>query len=325
MRLHELLLLKLDFVLYHMVGAPIAAMLPARLAYLLAKVHGDFRHRLDTSLRREVASCLEGVLGSQLDAVGRELVVQDYFRLLSCETVDALRLIGSGRRLTSLVQVRGLEHLTAAIGRGKGVILCGAHFGSWRTSFRFLSLLGFPLTIVARTSRDKGGYRFRFRQPFYWLVWNRYFAHHLRREMLERGTENLGIAVRLARILDANELVCMDLDHTVGPTETANPVVVDFLGGRVRLLPGIVAVAQVTGAQVLVALIHRTSDWRHQVLEITPPISITADIVYSLRNCMVVLETAVRLRPAHWRYWNMEHLRKIGLHKERSGFGTFKG
>jgi lauroyl/myristoyl acyltransferase len=40
--------------------------------------------------------------------------------------------------LRKLVEIRGREHLDAALATGKGAILCSAHFGSYNNAFSLL-------------------------------------------------------------------------------------------------------------------------------------------------------------------------------------------
>ena len=47
------------------------------------------------------------------------------------------------------VTVEGLDHLDAALGRGKGAIGVSAHLGNWELGAAGLSLLGYPINAVA--------------------------------------------------------------------------------------------------------------------------------------------------------------------------------
>jgi len=78
---------------------------------------------------------------------------------------------------------------------------------------------------------------------------------------------------------------------------------VDFLNGKASLLPGAIKIAQLTGARVLMMFMRRSADWRHQVLEISPPMSMEGDTVTVFRRCFAMVEAAIRRNPAHWRRW----------------------
>ena len=61
-----------------------------------------------------------------------------------------MRLRGRARSLGKLVEIRGREHLDAALAGGKGAILCGAHFGSYNCAFSLLHVSGSPVTSIGR-------------------------------------------------------------------------------------------------------------------------------------------------------------------------------
>ena len=61
-----------------------------------------------------------------------------------------MRLRGRARALGKLVEIRGREHLDAALAAGKGAILCSAHFGSYDSAFSLLHASGFPVTSIGR-------------------------------------------------------------------------------------------------------------------------------------------------------------------------------
>ena len=70
-------------------------------------------------------------------------------------------------------------------------------------------------------------------------------------------------------------------------SDRARAVEVPFLGRRAGLLPGAVALAQMTGAPLLMGFVYRAADYRHQVLEISAPVPVegeTGDGIRALRR-----------------------------------------
>ena len=61
-----------------------------------------------------------------------------------------MRLRGPARFLARLVEIRGREHLQAALAGGRGAILCTAHYGSHQSAFSLLHASGIPLTTMGR-------------------------------------------------------------------------------------------------------------------------------------------------------------------------------
>ena len=81
--------------------------------------------------RAEVVRNLGQLLGDDLGPDDAERLTRDWFRLASCNAIDVMRLRYRARPLRRLVEIRGREHLEAALAGGKGAIVCSAHFGSF--------------------------------------------------------------------------------------------------------------------------------------------------------------------------------------------------
>ena len=77
-------------------------------------------------------------------------MTREWFRLGSCEEVDVKRVRRGTRPLRRLIEIRGREHLEAALAKGKGAILCTGHFGSYDSGFSVLHATGFPVTSIGR-------------------------------------------------------------------------------------------------------------------------------------------------------------------------------
>jgi len=286
---------------------PLSILLPAPFAYGIALLRGDLLCRfgklyseLDRSYfsREEIISTLKRVLGDQLSPEERSRVARDFFRLRCCEMVDALRF-GRDRSLSRLVEIRGLDNIKAALVASKGAILCSAHFGSNYLCSSLLGSLGFPITIIARFSYED---RVTATQRFF----NALIRKRLVVRLLQSGS--FDVAVQAAILLHQNELIGTMLDAYGVSGENARRITIDFLNGKASLLPGAIKIAQLTGARVLMVFMRRSADWRHQVLEISPPMSVEGDTVTVFRRCFAIVEAAIRRNPAHWRRWTTSDL-----------------
>jgi Kdo2-lipid IVA lauroyltransferase/acyltransferase len=291
------------------------AFLPAPLAYKVACLRGDWRYRLDTYAREGIMRGLKEVLGDQLSPAERARVTRNYFRLRACEAVDMARLAGRGLALARLVEIRGLEHIEAALAAGKGAILASAHFGSLDSCFSLIGALGFPITVIGRWPSRFGRPIERF---FFQLFIQKPVEHHRRRPNIQ-PREQLDTAVQAAAILRKNELIGICLDAPVLAASRRRAVSIDFLNGQALLLPGATTIAQLTGAPVLMTFMRRSPDWRHQVLEISPPVPLDGDTITAFRRCVAVMEAAIRQDPAHWNFWyGLSDLVKLGLLSEQT-------
>ena len=73
-----------------------------------------------------------------------------------CRTmVELLKLpYLSAAQITDMVDMRGAEHVEAALARGQGVVLLTAHFGNWELGGARMARAGWPVTVVARDSAE---------------------------------------------------------------------------------------------------------------------------------------------------------------------------
>lgn len=298
---HRKTILDLEEVLYRMVLVPLFAFLPARLAYGLARWRGRWRYHHDGLTRQQIKRNLGLVLGEQLDQAERARLALDFFQRHACEAIDVMRLAGRGRALARLVEIRGLEHIEAALAAGKGALICSAHFGSFNAAFSLIGACGFPITSVGDWRSTWTGMP-SIRRTLWRLVHDRLLEGH-RRPNIEPVKEGPGIAVQMAEILRSNEVIALAIETPPPPEERPRAVAVDFLGRQSFLLPGSINLAQITGSPVLVLVMRRLADWRHQVLEVSPPVPLNADTATAFRRCMAMLETPIRQQVAYWDYW----------------------
>jgi KDO2-lipid IV(A) lauroyltransferase len=106
----------------------LTAALPRRFALRLHKVLGRLVAVLSPRSRRVVRRNLE-VCFPELDARSIRRIAGRYFANMGAFVAElALSWYGSEERRQSLCRVEGLEHLQAALARGKGVVLFTGHF-----------------------------------------------------------------------------------------------------------------------------------------------------------------------------------------------------
>lgn len=297
-------LLKYEQMLFRILALPIALM-PAPIAYGLAVLRGDYLFSLDTSTREARLESLERAFGDELTPLTIKRILRDTFRLRSCERVDVMRLIGDGNRLRGLVSINGLENIQQSLTIGKGVILCSAHFGSYESSISLLSRRGLPITFITgedwKATPDHAISSLR-KLGRVFLLYTPMVSHHLRRKNII--TSDRFSAVKAAKVLQNGELVFTQLDKIVKRRDLTRAISAEFLNSKRMFLPGAIALAKSSGAPILITLIRRASDWRHQILDISRPISLEGETDDCLRRCMTVIESAIRARPALWRHWD---------------------
>jgi phosphatidylinositol dimannoside acyltransferase len=303
--------------------APALARLPAALGYRIACWNGDLLFRSQAGTRTEVTRNVRLVLGNELSPAAGQQVVRDWFRLASCRAVDVKRLRQGARPLRRLVEIRGREHLEAALAAGKGAILCSAHFGSHASGLSVLHASGFPVTHIGRWDHNYNyDYRVNYNhrvgvssaERWFWeLVYARPVRRYRQRPNIEPWPGRPQAAVLAAAALRANEVVSISIDAPPLDNELARAVEVPFLGGRAPLLPGVVTLAQLTGAPVLMAFLYRKADYRHQVWEISAPVPLEGGTATAFGRCVAEVSAAIRRSPAHWNLWDTVDLARLGL------------
>ena len=308
------LLRTVEGVAYWAAAAPVLARMPAALGYRMACWRGDWLCRRQAAKRTELARNLRQVLGNELSPAAVEQVTRDWFRLASCEAVDVMRLRHRARPLRRLVEIRGREHLEAALAAGKGAIICSAHFGSYDSAFSVLHASGFPVTTIGRWQYKYTAGLSSAERRFWDRVYARPVRRHRQRPNIEPWPGRFEVAARAAAALRANEVVTISIDAPPLDSDQARAVEVPFLGRRARLLPGVVTLAQLTGAPVLMGFLYRSADYRHQVLEISAPVPVDGETATAFGRCAAEVSAAIRRSPAHWRYWaSTADLANLGL------------
>ena len=309
------LLRSVDAVVYWAAAAPVLARLPAALGYRIACWRGDWFFRFEAGRRTELARNLRLVLGNELSDEAVQQVTREWYRLNSCQPVDVKRLRHGARSLLRrLVEVRGREHLEAALAAGKGAILCTGHFGSYNCGFSVLHASGFPVTTIGRWQYRRVANLSSVQRWFWDRVYARPLMRLQQRPNIEPWPGRVEVAVLAAAVLRANEVLVISIDTPPLDADRARAVEVPFLGRRAGLVPGAVTLAQLTGAPLLMGFFYRTADYRHQVWEISAPVPVEGDTATAFERCAAEVSAAIRRSPAHWEFWmNTGDLADLGL------------
>jgi phosphatidylinositol dimannoside acyltransferase len=301
----ERLLRSVEGVAYWAAVAPVVSCLPAALSYRIACRRGDWHFRSRHRKRAELVANLMELLGDELGPDAAEELTRSWFRFASCEAIDVMLLRNRARALRRLVEIRGREHLDAALAAGKGAILCSAHFGSYDSAFSLLGASGLPVTTIGRWQHNYTSGLSSAERRFWDLVYARRVRRHRHRPNIEPWAGRVGVAARAAAVLRANEVLTIAIDAPPLSSDMARAVEVPFLGRQARLLPGAVALARLTGAPLLMGFMYRTAEYRHQVLEISAPVELSAedDEATAFARCAAEVSAAIERSPAHWAYW----------------------
>ena len=193
----------------------------------------------------------------------------------------------------AIVRVEGVDTLTAALARGKGVLALTGHFGNFEVA-TVAALTQFP------EMRDRIHFVRRAIKPR-WLdaLVNRRFKRAGFGVMSKRGSLD-AILDRLA----AGDLVVYPFDQHASPPDG---IAVDFFGHPAWTFKSLAIIALATGAPVLPGAAWREPDGRHVLRFEEPVVPIEADKVgeeirLNTRAYNAALERLVLRHPEQW-FW----------------------
>ena len=130
------------------------AMLPFPALLATGRALGSLLRHLPISFvriaRRNIELCFP-----ELDASAREQLLKEHFKSLGIALMEVpLAWWITPKQLAQLVRIEGVEHLQAAMARGKGVILLTAHFTSLELAGRTLLAVA-PVKFLYRPTKNE--------------------------------------------------------------------------------------------------------------------------------------------------------------------------
>lgn len=193
------------------------------------------------------------------------------------------------RRIEDMMNVEGIEHVDAALERGRGCIVITAHYGNWELMARRLVILGYKVNVIARDSDDPGmtGITTRIREGGGYRVFDRDEPIIGAFRALKRN-ECLGI------LPDQNE---------------SGGIFVDFFGRPVATAVGPAVLSLRSGAPMVPMFSVRMPDGRYKAtaypaIEFDPTGNEEEDIRELMTRVNQVIEREVRRHPDQWLWFH---------------------
>jgi KDO2-lipid IV(A) lauroyltransferase len=222
------------------------------------------------------------------DAGRRRAVVREMFRGTARNLVDLFRL-GNGRTRRAVVgsvRFEGLEHLDAALARGRGVVLLSAHLGNWEVLAAALAARGYPLSVIVQDLFDRRSDR----------LLNRW-----RRASGVGVVRRQGGLLRAARVLREGGILGTLVDQDAG----GPAVFVPFFGRPARTPVGPFRLGRRVGAELVPAWIAMDESGVHRATvrpalpapgSADPEEAVRADV----ERWHAILEEAIGAHPGQW-------------------------
>jgi KDO2-lipid IV(A) lauroyltransferase len=204
------------------------------------------------------------------------------------------------------IRTEGLDNYLAAKARGNGVLIVTGHLGAWELSSFYHSLMGFPMSMVARPLDN------RRLDEFVNGIRCLHGNHVLCKDDFARG---------LLTAMRRGETVGILMDTNMTPPQG---VFVEFFGKQACAASGVARVALKTGAAVLPGFMLWEQAERRYVLHFGSQLEFEqsgdadADIVAATQQCTSAIESWIRRYPDQWlwihRRWKTRPAGEAGIY-----------
>jgi KDO2-lipid IV(A) lauroyltransferase len=261
----------------------LGAALPPRLQLATGSLIGWLFFTLKRRERRIAARNLE-ICFPELDPVARRRLLRRHFRSVGLSLVE----MGIGwftpiDKLRRRVEVKGQEHLAAALAAGKGALLVTAHFTPIEIGVGILE--DFPGTVNSL-------YRPQRNAMMDYLILRgrgRFAATQIPRDNVRL----------LLKLLKKNEAVLYMPDQTYLGNQSA---LIPFFGEPAMTNIATSKLAEISGARVLPYWFRRKSDDRNYEVEIGPPLEDFpgTDPIADTQRLVALLEARIRETPEQY-------------------------
>ena len=233
--------------------------------------------------RKHVARVNLELCFPKMSAIERERLLKEHFAALGVAFVEmGAAWWASDRKLEGLAEVKGLEHLEAALEKGRGAILLSAHFVFLEIGLRLFSRT-MPCYMIYRPNRNPLLDR---------IIQNGRNRHP--GEMISRDD-----ARSLLRALKRNHPVWYppDMDHG-----RRNSVFADFFGQPAATVKATARYAKMSGSPVIPFYFFRKPGFRGYEIVLLPPLEDfpSGDEQKDARRVNAVLESEIRKHPEQY-------------------------
>jgi len=188
----------------------------------------------------------------------------------------------------AVIEATGLEHVDAAIARGKPIIFYSGHFGNWEVAALAAALYGLKLAAIYRAANNP-------------LVDRMMLG--LRRDLgadpIPKGPAG---ARQILTAIKAGQSLCLLVDQKMN-----DGIAVPFFGRDAMTAPALAELALRYDCTVLPARVERLPGSRFHVT-VFPPHELpasgdrAADVLALMTTVNATLESWIRARPGHW-FW----------------------
>lgn len=279
----------LAYLLFRL-GYILAMTFPLKVSYSVARFLADIHYIIYKKERDAIIRNLDTILGASgvQKNKEREIIARDVFRNFAKYLIDFFRFSKiDAAYIKNSVKIIGLSNLEEALKECKGVILLSAHLGNWELGGCIIGKLGYPISAVALTHKNRKVNDFFINQRIIGNV----------------KSIEIGASLRSCyRVLKNNGLLALLGDRNFSATGLST----EFFGRKACMPKGPAVLSIRTGALIVPIFITRERDDTFKMViekPIRPPASgenedsVTESL---MKRYLTSIENCIKQLPDQW-------------------------
>jgi len=261
--------------------------LSLKAAYQVAIFLSDVQYFFSFRDRRAVRNNLRIILQNDQDL---SRLTKEVFRNFGRYLVEFFRMqtMVDKNFISKNIHLKNIEYIDQVLKYGKGGILTTAHLGNWEMGAVVLSMLGYPITLIALPHKER---------PV-----NDLFNHQREVKGITVVQSNLFLR-KCMETLANNELIAIAADRDF----SQNGEVLNFLGRETLIPKGAAMFSLKTGAPIIPTFLLRQPDNRF-VFQFSEPIYPPPDskeekgdhLIDLMKRHTAIIEDTIRAHPTQW-------------------------